>query len=109
MTLIYWPHYKTIGHSHNDEQPRWEVANLREITIDEMNWLVLSTSGVHGSYTTLDELDLPDDITFLVIQPRLVVLHYGNVTVRNEEDRTWLREAVNKTLAAIKDSQEGNL
>lgn len=69
---------------------------------NEMNFVLFSTSGVHGTYTTLediehslhkygdgecvDEDDPPDDyycpeVTYLVVQPRIVSMTYGNARV----------------------------
>ena len=85
-----------------------------------MNWLFLSTSGVHGSYGKLDEVDEhrrelvadgfdePPTITFLALQPRTVRSRYGNVIVRTKEDEATLRRLVLETLAAVAASQTGN-
>lgn len=56
---------------------------------DEMNFCLFSTSGVHGSYTTIEQAETdPDeygnDVTVLVVQPRRVMLAYGNVPVTPE-------------------------
>lgn len=68
---------------------------------NEMNFVLFSTSGVHGCYTTLEAIeaslakypdgppshgedeDPPDDycvpeVTFVLVQPRLVSMTYGN-------------------------------
>ena len=96
------------------------VAALRELlgngaTVDwTLNWLFLSSSGVHGSYETLDEaaeyLAEGEDssITVLLVQPRRVQVYYGHVPVR-ADDIPWLREMVRKTLAGVAKSQEGNV
>jgi hypothetical protein len=83
-----------------------------EPAVNEMNFVLFSTSGVHGSYTTLEEceaeLKLPeaereqrDDgkegpwpvrVTVLLIQPRIVGLRYGNLLVRNLEDVERLKK-----------------
>lgn len=77
--------------------------------VNELNFVLFSTSGVHGDYTTLEEIeeslqkygdnpsfdttdwneDWPDDytqneITFLLIQPRLVCMRYGNAKVTTD-------------------------
>jgi hypothetical protein len=116
VRLTMWPHYE-IGHVES-------MAELREMFVEatnyELNWLFCSTSGVHGTRTTLDEIerafDLPSDhdeyvepdITVLVVQPRLVVLRYGHVWI-TREDVPWLREVVAKSLAGVLASQEGNI
>lgn len=84
----------------------WEIkggmAALREMfpegKANELNFVLFSTSGVHGSYTTLEELNFDEDsedhddtITVLIVQPRLVCLRYGTFTV-TPEDVEWLKE-----------------
>jgi hypothetical protein len=111
--LTVWPHYEV-------KQTIKTMANLRSFFPDgkanELNWCFLSTSGVHGTYATLDGMHEPEDgeepfrhITVLVVQPRLVVMRYGNIDVETDEDERWLRELVNSTIVAVKKSQEGNL
>jgi len=59
---------------------------------DEFNFVLFSTSGVHGSYTTIEDAELylknptlenngNDNLTFLIIEPRIVCLRYGNAKV----------------------------
>ena len=77
---------------------------------NEMNFVLFSTSGVHGSYRTLEEIETglrkypdgpppgdegPDDycgdeVTFLLVQPRIVGMTYGNARV-TVEDVEWLK------------------
>ena len=77
---------------------------------DEMNWLFGSTSGVHGSYDTLDSFwDAGEGIwTFVIVQPRRVTIRYGNVWVQNLEQLDKLRRLVDQTLSAVIRSQDGN-
>ena len=87
---------------------------------DTLNWLFLSTSGVHGSYTTLEDLQRhwgtyedgePREshyLTVLVVQPRTVRVWYGEIEIERE-DIPWLAEQVKRTLAGVAESQEGNL
>ena len=95
------------------------------MTADEysMNWLFLSTSGIHGNYTTLDDIqdwyDDPDSfnasdwlsdtnkpediipfITVLIVQPRLVNMLYGHIRI-TEEDIPYLRDCNKRTLEII--------
>jgi hypothetical protein len=58
-----------------------------EPVADEMNFCLFSTSGVHGSYCTIEEAEADPEIgevTVLVVQPRRVMLAYGNVPVTPE-------------------------
>jgi hypothetical protein len=85
-----------------------------------LNWLFLSTSGVHGTYTTLDKNlawderqnviphPWPREVTCLVVHPRTCTLRWGELQY-DEDDETWLREVVGKTLAGVAESQAGNL
>lgn len=83
-----------------------EMAVLRDMFPDgeanEMNFVLFSTSGVHGSYITIEEIEAgllkygedptfgdsePDDwagndLTFLIVQPRIVCMRYGNAAVK---------------------------
>jgi len=82
------------------------VADLKKIfpdgEADRMNFVLFSTSGVHGSYSTIEDIEaslekygilnegdegLPDDyygnkLTFLIVHPRIVSLKYGQVEVK---------------------------
>ena len=92
---------------------------------DEFGFVLFSTSGVHGSYVTIEEVaerasevydpdddDEPlDEVTFLLVQPRIVSMTYGNVRVR-PEDVEWLQrlrssswDAVRKIGAGAGDAQ----
>lgn len=99
-------HGKRGGHYNNFYfQHGREMAVLRDWFPDgeanEMNVVLFSTSGVHGTYTTIEEIeaglakygdepefgeDWPDDyhgneLTILLIQPRICTVRHGNATV----------------------------
>lgn len=82
------------------------MAILREWFPDgeanEMNLVLFSTSGVHGTYTTIEEIEMgltkygnnpsfdaeewPEDyhgneLTVIILQPRLCTVRHGNATV----------------------------
>lgn len=62
-------------------------AYFPEPKADEMNFCLFSTSGVHGSYCTIEDVEADpelEDVTVLVVQPRRVMLAYGNVPVTPE-------------------------
>lgn len=70
---------------------------------DAMNFVLFSTSGTHGSYRTLEEEEAEpgSGVTFMVVQPRLVITRYGVAYPESEEDfallkklRTTSREAL---------------
>lgn len=61
---------------------------------DAMNFVLFSTSGVHGSYRTIEEeQEKPGvGVTFVVTHPRLVAMRYGIVFPESEEDFTFLKK-----------------
>ena len=72
---------------------------------DEMNFVLFSTSGVHGTYCTIEqaeeyrrngELD-ESYVTFLVVRPRTVVLMYGNVALKADDDFDVLKQLRDKS------------
>lgn len=75
---------------------------------DPLNFVLFSTSGVHGSHRTIEE-DYADykqgksslGITFLVVHPRLVVLRYGNVFPKTEDDYSFLKQLRQTSKEAI--------
>lgn len=83
---------------------------------DELNWCFLSTSGVHGSYTSLDDIAAgPDEdgyednyVTVLVVAPRMIRCNYGHIEI-SVHDIPWLRRLVSSTLEAVAKSQRGNV
>lgn len=103
---------------------------LRELEPNDINWVFLSTSGVHGSYMSLDEAELlwtdparyrsehgyeageelpvEQDITVLIVLPRMVTTAYGNAIVRSLDDVSLLRKRVEQTMAGIALLQAGN-
>ena len=94
---------------------------LRDFEPDDINWVFLSTSGVHGSYISLDDIeqrisgeatseDMQDgeEVTVLIVLPRMVVTCYGNAIIRTREDIALLRRLVEKTFIGIAELQKGN-
>lgn len=73
-----------------------------------LNWLFLSTSGIHGSYKTLDEWTPESpEITMVAVCPRILHMTFGDVEV-SEDQIPILRRLVRETLEAVAQSQEGN-
>lgn len=72
---------------------------------DELNWVFVGTSGVHGSYTKLDAWPEQQKFTVLVVRPRLVSCLYGHIKIPSQEDYEWLLENVEKTVDVIGDTQ----
>jgi len=61
---------------------------------DEMNFCLFSTSGIHGTYQTIEEEEADSGIgvTFLVVCPRIVRLTYGVVEPKTDEDFSFLKK-----------------
>ena len=92
-------------------------AMFPDAMADELNFVLFSTSGVHGTYNTIEEAEksltgavdedghrLCDEITFVIIHPRLVSMRYGVLNPRNQEDIDYLkklRDSSHKAMAAI--------
>lgn len=104
-----------------DDNPYYSVLSLTgdgmealrtlfpEGEANELNACLFSTSGVHGTYCTIEQVEdggeeAPKDVTFLVVQPRIVCLRYGECRPQTPEDFAFLkklRESSAKALAGI--------
>lgn len=86
-TIYMAPHYSV-------EEIK-NVAALRAIfpkgEANDLNFVMFSTSGIHGSYLTIEEVaasldtDGPEELTVLVIQPRIVHMKYGQISITAED------------------------
>lgn len=114
-----------LSKTSNGEDPFYSVMKLtgngmqalREMfpdaKADGRNLVLFSTSGIHGTYNTIEEVEHhllnPDDeghahVTFLVLQPRIVCLRYGECTPENAGDIQFLKDlraSSHKALARI--------
>jgi len=81
---------------------------LEGVGVNEDNWLFVGTSGIHGSYTKLDEYPEIDTFTVLIVRPRTVSNLYGRVEV-DDEDVAYLREKVSETIDVITETQSANV
>jgi len=75
---------------------------------NELNFVLFSTSGVHGTYNTIEDeeqeiynMGQPIGITFLIVQPRIVSLKYGNCKPQNKEDIDYLKKLRESSMKAI--------
>jgi hypothetical protein len=77
---------------------------------NELNFVLFSTSGVHGTYQTIEESEAflngedPDgfaEITFLIVHPRLVALRFGTCTPINQADIDFLKRLRESSRGAI--------
>jgi hypothetical protein len=78
---------------------------------DDLNFVLFSTSGVHGTYRTIEAAeDEPEiGVTFLVVQPRIVGVRYGNCQPQTPDDFAFLkrlRESSWRAIATIGLAQE---
>lgn len=142
--VYFWPHYNTIWLNDDDlydpadsskPDDLWDlVMSMFGDGLDyELNWLFVGTSGVHGTYRTLDDAeklltegrdredlskwelergwDEPQDrvdVTIQIIHPRLVVMRYGELTITTVEQIDWLRDQVEKSIEGVLSLQEGS-
>lgn len=78
------------------------MAVLRSIfpdgEADALNMVLFSTSGTHGSYATIEDVeadranDIDDSqVTFLVLCPRVVSLRCGNCVPQTPDDFAFLK------------------
>jgi hypothetical protein len=99
-------HYNNYGCSDRDG-----MRALREFfpkgEANEFNVCLFSTSGVHGTYTTIeaaeeewslqpldedDERPSPPQVTFLIVQPRICTVRHGNCIPESQEDFDYLKK-----------------
>jgi hypothetical protein len=71
---------------------------------DHLNFVLFSTSGVHGSYLTIEECEehnlRPENqdnqdyyyLTFLIVHPRLVAIRYGTCIPITLDDFAFLKK-----------------
>ena len=90
------------------------MAALREFfpegEADEMNAVLFSTSGVHGTYNTIEDsethINAPTEetfgeVTFLIVQPRIVALRYGVCHPETQADIDFLKRLRASSHAAL--------
>ena len=65
---------------------------------NQLNFVLFSTSGVHGTYTTIEMIESeilegqePSQLTFVIVHPRIVVMRYGNCIPQTLEDVAFLK------------------
>jgi len=68
---------------------------------DETNFVLFSTSGVHGTYNTIEEAEAViagtahedgfAEVTFLIVHPRLVALRYWTCHPESMQDIEFLK------------------
>lgn len=76
------------------------MAGLRAMFPDgeanDLNVCLFSTSGVHGTYQTIEDAEKEKEpgasVTFLIIQPRIVCMRYGNCLPETTDDFAFLKK-----------------
>lgn len=105
-TLSMPSHYSIhpIAEGNADNARAWLKARFPDGKADELNFVMFSTSGVHGSYLTIEDIEAaPNEceyLTVLVVQPRTVTLYYGEIRVRSE-DIPWLKKLRQSSWEAV--------
>ena len=106
---------------------RWLREMFPKGAANYLNFVLFSTSGVHGSYCTIEKAeatvqrgnkdedgeDYHPQVTFLVVHPRIVALRYGNCSPQTDEDFAFLKRLrlsswkVVQTIGRADDEPEG--
>lgn len=78
-------------------------AMFPDAKADALNFCLFSTSGVHGTYATIEEVEKGEcsGVTFLVVHPRLVALRYGECEPTTPEDFAFLKALRASSLEAM--------
>ena len=79
-----------------------------EAKADEMNFVLFSTSGVHGTRNTIEDAEAFletgegfGEVTFLIVHPRLVSLRYGVCEPENFKDILYLKRLRSSSADAV--------
>jgi len=82
----------------------------------DLNWIFYGTSGVHGTYTKLDEVESQISagkghqyLTVLVVMTRAVRMNYGHIRVDTVEECTKLRSLLQLSMEWVQSTQADNL
>lgn len=80
-------------------------AMFPDAEANALNFVLFSTSGVHGTYNTIEEAErslagevdedgdsLCDEVTFVIVHPRLVSMRYGVLNPKNQADIDYLKK-----------------
>ena len=109
--LELWDFSRSEGGHYSEPVPAFDRAAMDALrtmfpdgVANEMNFVLFSTSGIHGSYMTIEEHEAEpvyreegeeaceNKVTFVVVQPRIVALRYGNVIPKTAEDYAFLKK-----------------
>jgi len=94
---------------------KYGMQALRELfpeaKADELNFVMFSTSGIHGTYCKIEDVEeswkaghageeVRRLVTFLIVQPRMVALRYGLCEPTCVEDFEFLKRLRDSSLDA---------
>lgn len=97
-----------------------EMDGLRQMfpngEADDLNFCLFSTSGVHGTYSTIESAEEmmahgnkyedgepgTPSVTFLIVHPRIVCLRYGNCEPKTAQDIEFLKKLRQSSWEAVK-------
>ena len=77
---------------------------------DSFNFVLFSTSGVHGTYNTIEDAERflkgedPEgfnEVTFIIVHPRLVALRYGVCSPNTQDDIDYLKRLRGSSHTAV--------
>jgi hypothetical protein len=91
-------HYNTFSTATPCDGMRGLRQMFPEGEADDLNFVLFSTSGIHGSYCTIEDVEERwkrgerSDLTFLIVHPRIVCLRYGNCEPQTAEDFEFLKK-----------------
>ena len=74
--------------------------------VNEMNIVLFSTSGISGTYNTIEDAEKGggnsfNEVTFLILQPRRQVIFSGNCIPKTPEDFQFLKKLRSDSKKAI--------
>lgn len=79
-----------------------------EARCNEMNFVLFSTSGIHGTYNTIEDAEAFlatgegfGEVTFLIVHPRIVALRYGVCDPESMEDIFYLKRLRSSSIDAV--------
>ncbi len=100
-------HWKAVAQTQYKQEGCWAVYRVRDAEVGmaalremfpegeatETTLVVFSTSGVHGSYRTIEEAEREGGgaVTFQIHKPRVCCLQYGNCCPRTPDDFAYLK------------------
>ena len=81
-----------------------------EAKADELNFVLFSTSGVHGTYNAIEHAEQflngndaegQSEVTFVVVHPRLVAMRYGVCNPKTQDDIDYLKRLRTSSQEAV--------